>query len=418
MAPSQQTTADAAHASVPGEPRINATAATTTTTPSPEVRLRKPAAAAAPPTTASGTLQPPQQPPSSPPPAATAAAAATTTAAAAGGGGGGGLQRLLVGVLATGLWMLFSSAVIILNKSLYRRGFAYPSTVTGVGQFFSALSGLLLARLAGPSQRLRPPPPARTFCRALLPIAGCTAATMYLGNLAYLHLSVAFIQILKAFTPAITLLLCLAAGLERPAWPLVGAVGMIAGGTAGAVLVESGTPAFSGLGLAAFMGSSLTEAARVVGAELLKDGSQYNTAESLVYVGGPTALLLLAAAAIWEWPAMLAATYASTAERPMGLALVAADPWVFLAAPAVSSLVNASCFFAVYATSSLTFKVAGCVKNVAVVWYGVLAHGDTVTALQAAGYGVSTAGFMLYSHLKMAARAARRPVAAAVKKET
>ncbi|GLC38079.1 hypothetical protein PLESTF_000313100 [Pleodorina starrii] len=312
-----------------------------------------------------------------------------------------GLSRLLVGVLSTATWMLFSSAVIILNKRLYSAGFEYPSTVTGVGQLFSAGSGFVLA--AGAGQRLRRPPPLRVFARSLLPIAACTAGSMYFGNMAYLYLSVSFIQILKAFTPAITLALCVAARLERPSPPLLTAIAMIVGGTAGAVLVESGAPSFRLVGFLAFMASSLTEAARVVGAELLRDGSKYNTAESLVYIGGPTAALLLTIAAVWEWPAAAAA---AAAGRGGGFALIAAAPATFLVAPLVSALVNMSCFFAINATSSLTFKVAGCVKNVAVVAYGVVAHGEAITPLQVAGYAVSVAGFTLYSQLKRAPSAA------------
>ncbi|GIL62444.1 hypothetical protein Vafri_16672 [Volvox africanus] len=306
-----------------------------------------------------------------------------------------GLSRLLVGVLSTLTWMLFSSAVIILNKQLYASGFEYPSTVTGVGQLVSAVSGFLLAAVSG--QRLRPPPSPRVFLRVLLPIAACTASSMYFGNMTYLYLSVSFIQILKAFTPAITLALCVAAGLERPSGRLLVAIAMIVGGTAGAVLVESGAPSFRLVGFMAFMASSLTEAARVVGAELLRDGSKYNTAESLVYIGGPTAALLLAIAAVWEWPGAVA-----SAAYGKGFALLARAPWTTIAAPMVSALVNMSCFFAINATSSLTFKVAGCVKNVAVVVYGVLAHGDAITALQVAGYAISVVGFTLYSQLKMA----------------
>ncbi|KAG2427911.1 hypothetical protein HYH02_014513 [Chlamydomonas schloesseri] len=298
-------------------------------------------------------------------------------------------------VVSTALWMCFSSAVIILNNQLYRRGFKYPSTVTGMGQLMSALSGFALSAVA--RQPLRPTPPARVFATSLFPIAACTAASMYFGNISYLYLSVAFIQILKAFTPAITLLLGVAAGLEAPDWRLLLAIGLITGGTAGAVLVESGAPSFKWIGVISFMASSLTEAARVVGAELLNDGPRYNTAESLVYVGFPTAAVLLAVGAAVEWPAIAAATAAGA---PGGLGLVRAEPWLFLAAPAVSAAVNASCFAAIAATSSLTFKVAGCVKNVAVVAYGVLAHGDSLTPLQAAGYGVSVGGFYLYSQLK------------------
>lgn len=37
----------------------------------------------------------------------------------------------------------------------------------------------------------------------LLPIAACTAGTLYFGNIAYLSLSVAFIQILKVYNMSI-----------------------------------------------------------------------------------------------------------------------------------------------------------------------------------------------------------------------
>lgn len=40
------------------------------------------------------------------------------------------------------------------------------------------------------------------------------------------------LQILKAFTPALTLLLCVLFGLEKPQWPLALSVLFIAGGTA------------------------------------------------------------------------------------------------------------------------------------------------------------------------------------------
>mgnify|MGYP001807379902 CR=1 FL=1 len=42
----------------------------------------------------------------------------------------------------------------------------------------------------------------------------------------------------------------------------------------------------------------------------LQDGPRYSTAESLVYVGFPTAAVLLAAGAVMEWPAIAAATAA------------------------------------------------------------------------------------------------------------
>ena len=67
-----------------------------------------------------------------------------------------------------------------------------------------------------------------------------------------------------------------------------------------------------------------------------------------MYVGGPTAFFLLVGSLIWEdmgpasdaWP------------------MLAAAPWRFFAAFAMSFLVNLSCFFAIQYTSSLTFKAS------------------------------------------------------------
>lgn len=51
-------------------------------------------------------------------------------------------------------------------------------------------------------------------------------------------------------------------------------------------------------------------------------------------------------------------------------------------------------------TSSLTLKICGCGKNVAVVAIGKVQLGDAVTPLQALGYLVSLAGFFFYSSLR------------------
>lgn len=51
---------------------------------------------------------------------------------------------LALGSLSTLLWTLFSSALIILNKDIYRMGFHRPFFVTGMGQLFSFVGGLAL----------------------------------------------------------------------------------------------------------------------------------------------------------------------------------------------------------------------------------------------------------------------------------
>ena len=63
--------------------------------------------------------------------------------------------------------------------------------------------------------------------------------------------------------------------------------------------------------------------------------------------------------------------------------------------------VNLSAFFAIQHTSSLTFKVAGTLKNVMIILWGMFVMLEHVSWLQLLGYGVSLAGFGLYTHTQL-----------------
>jgi len=378
------------------------------------------------------------------------AAAGTSAAAAA-----GARRRALLGAAATLAWMAASAAVIMANKTLYSAGYDFPLAVTAAGQLTSAAGGVALAAATrAPLRRA-----SWALARENAPIVGMTAATMFFGNAAYLHLSVAFIQILKArgrererggarpahpaaapppphasclqstracitaaallnpakkpqaLTPGITLALALAAGVEAPSAPLAAAIAAIGGGTAGALAVEAGAPAFSGLGVALFVASSATEAARAVLAQVLMarkrrgGGGGQSALDVLVHVGWMSGALLAAAAGVAEGRGLAA----------RGAGLLAARPGAFAWAAGCSLATNLSSFLAIGLTSSLTFKVAGCVKNLAVVWWSVVAHGETVAGLQMACYALSAAGFLAYARVKQLAAAVPPAAAAAAR---
>ena len=137
--------------------------------------------------------------------------------------------------------------------------------------------------------------------------------------------------------------------------------------------------------------SCITEATRVVWSQLLLGPAKYNSAEVMLYVNAPAAVVLLLCGVVWEGPKGVWQAY---------LHLVLHKPWLVMLALASSALVNLSSYIAIGATGSLTFKVVGCVKNVGVVLYGALVYGDHVTGLQMVAYAVSMAGFGLYTQAK------------------
>lgn len=130
------------------------------------------------------------------------------------------------------LYLLSSSYIILLNKRLMvDDGFKYPLALTGLAQLAGAIAGEVHSRLHcvctcssdcsaqhrpdyayGTSRdryragwitsktgliKLGPAPSLRFLVTRLLPIVLSSAGALYFGNVAYLSLSVAFIQILK-----------------------------------------------------------------------------------------------------------------------------------------------------------------------------------------------------------------------------
>jgi hypothetical protein len=92
------------------------------------------------------------------------------------------------------------------------------------------------------------------------PVAVLFAASLGLGNAAYLHITVAFVQMLKALTPVAVLLCSFALGLEQASFRLCIYICLIAIGVATACY---GQLQLNWLGVAMQLGAVLAEALRL-----------------------------------------------------------------------------------------------------------------------------------------------------------
>lgn len=304
----------------------------------------------------------------------------------------------LLTLAAVGAWVLSSSAMIFINKSIYTHGFGYPFLLTACGQLVSFAGGALLV-----ASRLFPvvsPPTPAFFLSHVAPVVATTVTTLYTGNAAYLGLSVAFIQIVKGFTPGLTLSLAVLRGAERITIPLVAAITMTSAGTFASAMIEGAAPTFNAAAFLCMLTSCASEALRAVLVQNMHTARRggFNIAETLIYISLPTALCLLALSALFEGHAAIAAATRLAEQHPLAL----------LTAVSLSFLVNMTSFLAIKRTSSLTFKVIGCAKNVAVVAIGNL-RGDSVTMMQGLAYAISLSGFFLYSVIRSQGMAARGP---------
>lgn len=100
-------------------------------------------------------------------------------------------------------WITLSSSVIIFNKwILDTAGFHYPIVLTTWHLAFATLMTQIMARttklLDG---RKTVKMTGRIYLRAIVPIGAAFSLSLICGNLTYLYLSVAFIQMLKVESP-------------------------------------------------------------------------------------------------------------------------------------------------------------------------------------------------------------------------
>ncbi|GFR40576.1 hypothetical protein Agub_g1156 [Astrephomene gubernaculifera] len=317
----------------------------------------------------------------------------------------GSWLRALVALVASIAWMVVSSALIMLNKYIMvDLGFRYPMAITSMGMGMSAFLAFVCCRvlkLVAVHDNIE----LRFWLAKLLPIGLLMALTLWTGNEVYLHLTVAFIQMLKAFTPVITMICLITAKLEYPTRAMVASVLLTALGTATAAY---GEVRMNIVGILLMFASEAAESVRLVMTQFLLVGLNFHPIEGLMYLAAACCLWLMSGCMVLEVPKMMAEG---------ALKVVFANPWSFFCASMMGFTVNLLAYFTIKVASSLTLKVLGTVKNTLLVVCGMLFFGEVVTGLQGVGYAVSLMGFAWYNWLKirqLAGGTAREPHVARV----
>ena len=116
------------------------------------------------------------------------------------------------------LWIATSACVIMHNKYIMDcLNFPFPVTLALLHMAFSAM---LAHAAVGLGLLEKPCMPWETYWRAVLPIGVLYSFILSLSNTTYIYLSVSFIQMLKALSPATIYGIGCMFGTERWSWRL------------------------------------------------------------------------------------------------------------------------------------------------------------------------------------------------------
>jgi hypothetical protein len=235
-----------------------------------------------------------------------------------------------------------------------------------------------------------------TYYRGVIPIAALFAVTLWCGNAAYMYLSVAFIQMIKALMPAAVYTVGCFLGTEKYSVSYVGNMLIISIGVA---IASYGEINFDLLGVI-FQGASIvSESTRLGLIQILLQsrGVKLNPVTTLYYVAPPCFVFLMVPWSYLEMNKVLT--------EPLII-----NPWILLASAASAFALNVAVFLLIGKTSALTMNVAGVIKDWLLIFLSFGMFHAPITSIQLVGYGVAFLGVCWYNYLKS------QPAPAAAKK--
>ncbi|KAE9972443.1 hypothetical protein EG328_004974 [Venturia inaequalis] len=279
------------------------------------------------------------------------------------------------------VWIGLSSAVIIFNKwILSTKKFSFPIFLTTWHLIFSTVMTQGLARFTTVlDSRKKVPMTGRVYLRAIVPIGLFFSLSLMFSNAAYLYLSVAFIQMLKATTPVAVLLVTWGLGIAPPNMKTLGNVSVI---VVGVIIASFGEIRFVLIGFAVQVLGIVCEATRLAMVERLLSSAEFkmDPLVSLYYFAPACAVMNGMMFIILELPKI-------STEKILDLGLI-------------TLLLNASVAFclniAIGKTSSLVLTLSGVLKDILLVVASMVIFLDPVSGLQAFGYSIALGGLMYY----------------------
>lgn len=295
-------------------------------------------------------------------------------------------------LVVCGFYSAAGPALILLNKYIMTHtGFHFPMALGCIGLIFSSCLAFILVKCKVVELKHRNDITPAYFFKNLLPVGAMSALTLSTGNLVYMYLSVAFIQMLKAFTPVVTMFLIFSFGLDRPHQEVILAVVGISIGTCVAAYGEVN---FSIVGILLMAASEVAEALKLVFTQILLKNLKFSPIEGLYYLA-PAAIICMI-------PGILFFEYAQMVETDFVKALT--DNIVLLTlAGVLGFVVNTLTFFVIQYTSSVTLKVLAVARTAGLVLFCALFLNETVTVLEAIGYCISLSCFVWYNFIKVPA---------------
>ncbi|THG02247.1 hypothetical protein TEA_004592 [Camellia sinensis var. sinensis] len=226
------------------------------------------------------------------------------------------------------------------------------------------------------------------YATCVIPISAFFASSLWFGNTAYLHISVAFIQMLKALMPVATFVMAVLCGTDKLRWDVFLNMVLV---SVGVVVSSYGEIHFNVVGTVYQVTGIFAEALRLVLTQVLlqKKGLTLNPITSLYYIAPCSFMFLFVPWFFLENPGM-------------EVSQIQFNFWIFFSNAICALALNFSIFLVIGRTGAVTIRVAGVLKDwILIALSTVVFPESTITGLNIIGYAIALCGVVMYNYLKV-----------------
>ncbi|KAH7685353.1 UAA transporter protein [Dioscorea alata] len=285
-------------------------------------------------------------------------------------------------------WWGFNVTVIITNKWIFQKlDFTFPLTVSCIHFICSAIGAYIAIRLL----RVKPliEVDRRDHWRRIIPMSCVFCFNIVLGNVSLRYIPVSFMQTIKSFTPATTVILqwlVWGKNFDRRIWaslvPIVG----------GIVLTSLTELSFNIVGFCAALFGCMATSTKTILAESLLHGYKFDSINTVYYMTPPATLLMSILAIIVERNGVM--NWFQTHESILSSLII------ILSSGILAFFLNFSIFYVIHSTTAVTFNVAGNLKVAVAILVSWLIFRNPISPMNAIGCSITLLGCTLYGLIK------------------
>ncbi|OIW04497.1 hypothetical protein TanjilG_13879 [Lupinus angustifolius] len=291
-------------------------------------------------------------------------------------------------ILAILQWWTFNVTVIIVNKWIFQKlEFKFPLSVSCIHFICSSVGGYVVIKVLKLKPLIHVEPEDRW--RRIFPMSFVFCINIVLGNVSLRYIPVSFMQTIKSFTPATTVVLQWLVWRKYFDWRIWASLIPIVGG----ILLASFTElSFNMFGFCAALFGCLATSTKTILAESLLHGYKFDSINTVYYMAPFATMILAIPAILLEGNGIL--EWLSIHPYPWSALIIIFTSGV------LAFCLNFSIFYVIHSTTAVTFNVAGNLKVAVAVLVSWLIFKNPISYLNGVGCAVTLVGCTFYGYVR------------------